>query len=113
MIYGLIVSIIFMLSLAFVVMALANKEQGNMKLTGQVLSILIVIIAVIALILGATGKNHMMMGRGMMDKGMMGDKMDCKMMMEKMKKDPSMMKEMMKDKDMKKMMEKNMKSMSK
>jgi hypothetical protein len=115
MIYGLLVSILFMLAVAYVVIVLANKEEGNMKLAGQLIASLIVIVALVVLVYGASGKGCPMGGKmGGMGGGMMMDKdsMKCKMM-DMMKKDPSMMKEMMKDKDMKTMMQKNMKSMSK
>jgi len=108
MIYGTIVGVIFMLSVAYVVLALANKESGNMKLAGQILAALIAIIALVALLYGVTGKGGcgMMGGKGMMGgHEMMGNKsMKCEMMKGMVKKDPKMMTEMCKDPAVCKMM---------
>jgi hypothetical protein len=110
MIYGTLVGLVFVISLAYVVLVLANKEEGNMKLAGQILTALIVIIALVMLYFGATGRGHMgMMGKGMMGDDMMMGKCGKCMMMEKMMKDnPKMMD--MKVKDMKMMMDKKMMS---
>jgi hypothetical protein len=116
MIYGLLSAAVFMLSVAYVMYVLANKEAGPVKLVGQILAGLIVVAVLFALYGGATHRGGYMSGKGMMGHdmmsgaGMKGDKaMKCKMMGEMMKKDPSMMTEMCKDKDVKAMMEKCMK----
>ncbi len=97
MIYGMITLVIFILAFAYIVLALANKESGNMKLAGQIIAVLVALIAVMVLVLGATGRGHY----GMMGRGMMGEKCaKCEMMMEKMEKNPSMMQDMMKEKGM-------------
>lgn len=106
MIYGVITSVFFILAFAYIVLALANKESGNMKLAGQVIAVLVALVAVVILFYGATGRGHygMMGGRGMMgEKGM-----KCEMMIDMIKKNPSMMDEMIKNKDMRLMMQKKM-----
>lgn len=106
MIYGVITSVLFVVAFAYIVLALANKESGNMKLAGQVIAVLVALVAVVILYYGATGRGHygVMGGRGMTgEKGM-----KCEMMIDMMKKNPSMMDEMMKDKDMRQMMQKKM-----
>jgi hypothetical protein len=105
MIYGVITSVLFILAFAYIVLALANKETGNMKLAGQVIAVLVALVAVVILFYGATGRGHY----GMMGRGMTGEKgMKCEMMIDMMKKNPSMMDEMMKNKDMRQMMQKKM-----
>jgi len=98
MIYGAIISLIFVVSFAYIVLVLANKESGNMKLVGQVLTVLIVLVALAMLYFGATGRGRC---------GMMGGKdesMECK----SCEKGGSMMQNMCKCKDMKGMMQKGM-----
>jgi hypothetical protein len=118
MIYGSIISAIFILGFAYIIMTLANKESGNSKLAGQIIAALVAIVALVVLVLGATGwGHHGMMRGGMMggcmmgDKGMMGGK--SQMMMEMMKKDPSMMQEICKNKEMRDMMQKGLKKYGK
>lgn len=78
MIYGSIISAIFVIAFAYIILSLANKESGNMKLAGQIIAALIVIIAVVILYFGATGRGHHgMMGGGMMGGGMTGEKCSC------------------------------------
>jgi hypothetical protein len=101
MIYGMITSVIFILAFAYIVLTLANKESGNMKLAGQIIAVLIALVALMVLVFGATGRGQC---------GMMGERgMKCEMMMEKMEKNPSMMKDMMKKMESKEMMKKGMK----
>jgi preprotein translocase subunit SecG len=108
MIYGSIISAIFVIGFAYIILVLANKESGNMKLAGQIVAALVAIVAVVVLLYGATGRGHygMMGGKGMM----MGGK---GMMMEMMKKDPSMMQDMCKNKEMREMMQKGLKKYGK
>jgi len=108
MIYGSIISAIFVIGFAYIILVLANKESGNMKLAGQIVAALVAIVAVVVLLSGATGRGHygMMGGKGMM----MGGK---GMMMEMMKKDPSMMQDMCKNKEMREMMQKGLKKYGK
>ena len=113
MIYGSIISAIFIIGFAFIILSLANKESGNMKLAGQIIAALVALVAIAILFYGATGRGHYgMMGGCMMgEKGMMGGK--GQMMMERMKKDPSMMQEMCKNKEMREMMQKGIKKYGK
>jgi len=77
MIYGTITAVIFILGFAYIILVLANKESGNMKLAGQVLAVLVALAALVVLYYGATGKGccPMMGEKGMMGKGMMQQKM--------------------------------------
>jgi hypothetical protein len=104
MIYGAIVGFVFILSFAYIILTLANKESGNMKLAGQVLSGLIALIALIMLIFGSMGHKGMMGGCPMSGSMMGGDKEECEMM----KDNPKMMDKMMKDKGTSKMSTKKM-----
>jgi len=111
MIWGLITLVIFLISFAYVVLVLANKESDNMKLAGQILAAFIALVAVVVLFYGITGRGgYPMMGRGMMGgKGMMmmegRGANRAEAMMNIMKSDPSMLKEMCKNPQMKKMMQ--------
>jgi hypothetical protein len=102
MIYGAILAFILLISLAYVVLVLANKEEGNMKMLGQLISAVIALIAVIALLYGA-------LGYGCPMKAMMGSQCGC--MMEGKKGCATM--DMMQDKGMKDKMQKKMKTMMK
>lgn len=113
MIYGSIISAIFILGFAYIIMTLANKEEGNSKLAGQIIAALIAIIALVVLVLGATGYGHRgMMKGGMMGGGMMGGSMMCEKgmkcgcCMEMMKKCGSMSKDACKSGEMKGTMQK-------
>ena len=76
MVYGSLVSALFLISFAYIMLILANKESGNMKLGGQIIAALIAIVAVVVLVFGSTG--HGMMGRGKMcGCPMMGSEMKC------------------------------------
>ena len=112
MIYGSIISAIFIIGFAFIILSLANKESGNMKLAGQIIAALVAIVALVVLVLGATGSGYhgMMGGKGMM---MEGKSMKCQTMMQMMKKNPSMMQEICKDKEMRDMMQKGLKKYGK
>lgn len=78
MIHGAIVSAILIIGFAFIVLVFANKESGNMKLTGQIIAVLIVLAAVAVLIHGFTGRDHYGMMRGDM-KSIMMEKMEHNM----------------------------------
>ncbi len=72
MIWGAIVGFIMMSGFAYIIWALAAKDDSGMKMLGQVISCLIFLVAIVALIMGLMGKGHgmMMMGRGeWMEKG--------------------------------------------
>jgi len=113
MIYGSIISAIFILGFAYIIMTLANKESGNSKLAGQIIAALVAIVALVVLVLGATGYGHRgMMRGGMMGGCMMGEK-GMKGCMEMMIKNPSMMQEMCKNKEMRGMMQKGLKKYGK
>ena len=113
MIYSSIISAIFIIGFAFIILSLANKESGNMKLAGQIIAALVAIVALVVLVLGATGSGHRgMMRGGMMGGSMMGEK-GMKCCMEMMKKDPSMMQDMCKNKEMRDMMQKGLKKYGK
>lgn len=73
MIYGSITAVIFILGFAYVILVLANKESGNMKLAGQVLAVLVALVALVVLYYGATGRGccPMMGEKGMMQQKMM------------------------------------------
>lgn len=68
MILSSIISAILIAGFAFIIIALADKESGNMKLTGQIIAALVAIVAVVVLILGFSGRSHY----GMMRPGMPG-----------------------------------------
>lgn len=110
MVIGSIISALFFASFAYIMLILANRESGNMKLAGQILAALIALVALFVLVSGPMGWGKMggcqMMGGGMMGGGStMGG---SSMMMQMMKNNPSMMNEMMKDKDFRMMMQKSM-----
>jgi len=114
MIYGSIISAIFIIGFAYIIMTLANKESGNSKLAGQIIAALVAIVALVVLVLGATGLgHHRMMRGGMMGGCMMGEKGMMGGCMDMIKKDPSMMQEMCKDKGMREMMQKGLKKYGK
>jgi len=58
MIYGTITAIIFILGFAYVILALANKESGTTKLIGQVLAVLVILIALVVLYKGLAGRGQ-------------------------------------------------------
>jgi hypothetical protein len=113
MIYGVITGVIFLLAFSYIVLVLANKESGNMKLAGQILAAFIVLVAIVVLYYGVSGRGGCpVMGGGMMGGGMMGGKGmmggSGNYMIQMMKENPSMMDNMMKDKDFRQMMQKRM-----
>jgi hypothetical protein len=55
---GSLVAAIFVLGFAFIVYTSANKEQGNVKLAGQIISAILVLIAIVVL-LGLSGGGMM------------------------------------------------------
>ncbi len=111
MIYATITAVIMLLGIHYMIMVLANKEAGNIKLFGQVLSVLVAIIALVVLLYGVTGRGTcgMMGGKGMMG----GGGMKCEMMKGMIKSNPSMLQDMCKDKDMRDMMQKALKKYGK
>jgi hypothetical protein len=115
MIYGAITGLIFILGFAYVVWVLANKEAGNIKLAGQIIAVLVALIALVVLYCGVTGKGHCgtMGGKGMMMGSGMDSKSKCAMMTNMVKKDPKMMTEMCKDPAVCKMMKDCVKKCSK
>jgi hypothetical protein len=92
-----LIAVLFLIGFAYIVLSLSNKEAGNMKLAGQIIAVLVALVAVLVLFHGITGRGKC----GPCGGGMMEEKgMKCEMM-DSMKKDPSMMKDMMKNKEMK------------
>jgi hypothetical protein len=78
MILGTISMFLFILAFAYIILVLANKESGNMKLAGQILAALIAILAILSLFFGQMRHERMMGG---MNDGMMGEKCEkCEMM---------------------------------
>lgn len=73
-------------AVAFITWVLAVKENGWLKLVGQAIAVVIVILTLLVLIVGgyygAKVRDHRMMGSGMMMKGEMQNNMmkDGKMM---------------------------------
>lgn len=115
MIYGTITVLIFVLGFGYIIWVLANKESGNMKLAGQIIAALVVLVAIVMLYYGIAGQGCCGMGgHGMMGGRMMYSKsMKCDMMMDMMKKDPSMMQEMCKNTQMRQMMQDALKKTAK
>jgi hypothetical protein len=98
MIYATISMVILLLGFHYVIMMLANKESGNVKLIGQVLGVLVLIIALVVLLYAVTGREGCpMMGGKEMSCG-------CGMMGSDLK--AGKCETMMKDKGMKPMMHK-------
>jgi hypothetical protein len=102
MLHGILASVIIIIGLAYVILALANKESGNMKIGGQIIAALVLIVAVAILYHGYFG------GRYGANKGCEVTGGKSGMMMEMMKKDPSIMQDLCKDRGMRDMMKKNM-----
>jgi len=83
MFWSALVLTVLLLGGAYVIWVLAQKESGKIKTTGNVLAILITVIAAVVLIYsgigGATGRGRMLMAKGHMgmsySKGMMSQKM--------------------------------------
>jgi len=80
MIWGAVFGFIMLISFSYVVVVLANKESGNVKLLGQILAAIIALFAIVMLLYSATGK-----GCPMMDKMGCGTMGNDKMMQMKMK----------------------------
>jgi hypothetical protein len=106
MIYVALAIAIILIGQSYVILALANKESGNMKIGGQIISALVLIIAVAVLYNGSVGRGAC----GMKNCDMMEGKGE---MMDMMKKDPSIMQDMCKNKDMRDMMQKSLKKYGK
>ena len=77
-----------MVGFAYIVYIFANRESGNLKLIGQIIAWLIVILLVVSVALGFYWKKEMrnsrcqmMMEKGMQMQGMMKEKMGKGMMM--------------------------------
>lgn len=93
--YGLLLmsllSLFLLLGYALIIWILANKESGWVKISGQIIAVVIAVLVIIMCLYGATGRGSYgmmgkgMMGKGMMDKGMMDKDMHNRMM-EKFKK---------------------------
>lgn len=75
----LLLSVVWACGFAYIIWVLAAKENGNLKLAGQVMSVLIVLLTVVLLIYGGTmgnkARNRMMRG-GMMMQGKRGGQME-------------------------------------
>jgi hypothetical protein len=113
MIYMTLTCLVFILSLGYVVYVLSSKESGNVKIAGQVLAVLIALIALVMLVSSIMGNSCPM--KSGMDCGKMGGKSKMMMegkgkdaseaMMNMMKANPAMMQDMCKNPAMKKMMQ--------
>lgn len=83
-----------LLGFAYIVLVSANKEGGALKMTGQVLAVIIALLAIVVFIYGASAGNKMkhrmsgmscpmmekMSGQGGMNPNMMPGKAGAKMM---------------------------------
>jgi hypothetical protein len=108
MIWMHVIGLIILLSLGYILWVLSDKESGNMKMTGMILSVLIIIIAVV-MFLGSLvygGRMGMGMNGGcMMSSGEMKGGMMMNMSDKEMKEKMGMM---MKNPKMREMMKKEM-----
>ncbi len=91
MVGGLVLMTFLLFGFAYIVWVLAAREAGGLKLIGQVIAVVIAVLALLILVYGSVygGRMHNMMGRGMMgpgmwDKGMMQNPEMQKMMQERM-----------------------------
>lgn len=86
MVYGILLSVMLLLGFAYIVFVMANKESGWIKTTGQVIAVVITVMAVIIFLYsgiygGLMGRGGKMGGCMMMQGGgMNGGMMDGKMM---------------------------------
>jgi hypothetical protein len=80
------------LGFGYIIWVMASKESGNTKLAGQIISVVIIVLAIILCLYGAVKgpkMRHQMMGQGMMNQDMMKqgmpgmDKHEMKRMMMK------------------------------
>jgi len=55
MIWGLLLSVVLLLGFAYIIWVLAEKESGTIKTVGQMIAVIIAVLAVIVLIYGAVG----------------------------------------------------------
>lgn len=107
LIWASLISAVLLIGFAYIIWVLANKESGWLKTAGQLLALLIILLAAYVLLYtgvyqGAMGKGPCgggmgagMMGQGMM-KGMDASSMkDMQKMMEKCMQDPQACKKMM------------------
>ena len=88
---------LFILSLAYLIYVTANKEKGNVRIAGFVLSGLIAFLAVIVLFSVLTFKSDGIVLGGIRDAIFSGRQLKVDMMTELMKKDPTVASDMMKD----------------
>ena len=58
MYWGSISGFIMMLGFAYIIWALAQKDDSNTKICGQIIAALILIVAVVTIIMGMTGYGH-------------------------------------------------------
>jgi phosphoglycerol transferase MdoB-like AlkP superfamily enzyme len=92
----LLLSLFVVLGFGYIIWTMAAKESGNAKLAGQIIAVVIIVLAVILAFYGAVNgpKMNKMMGQGMMDQNMMMKQQDMMKGMEKM---PREMKKMMRE----------------
>jgi hypothetical protein len=69
-----------LLGFAYIVLVSANKEGGALKITGQVLAVIIALLAITVFIYGASAGNKMKHRMGGMSCPMMGGMMQGNMM---------------------------------
>ncbi|MFC1571441.1 hypothetical protein ACFL31_02695 [Candidatus Margulisiibacteriota bacterium] len=116
MVWGSLTFVLLLLGFAYIIWVLSNKESGNIKSAGQIIAIVIAVIAAIILLYGTLYSGVMGRGgwcggrKGKGSYGMMGKKMSSQYMMKKVGKMSDegrmgMMQEMAKDPEMRKEMQ--------
>jgi len=87
MYWGLVLGIFLLLGFAYIIWVLASKEQGGIKIIGQIIAAVIAVLALLILIYGLVYGPGMRKFDGRMGPGgMMQQQMMQKMMMENLKK---------------------------
>jgi len=71
-----IAGFVILISFAYVIVVLANKESSNMKLLGQILAAIVALFAITVLLYHVSGGGCKMNGGGMMGGGMKGNMME-------------------------------------
>jgi len=93
MVWGTLLAVVLLLGFAYIVWVLSAKEKGNIKIVGQVIAIIVTVLALWILLYG--GVYGGMMGKGMHGRSGRGYKMMDKgeksyKFMEKMMQEPGM-----------------------
>ena len=79
---GLVLAVFLLFGFAYIIWVMASKEAGAVKLTGQIIAVVIAVITLLILIYGGVygGRMRGMMGRGGMSGGQCGMCGQCMMM---------------------------------